>query len=75
MGYIPMLWHISLKKFFRFFYFPDPEPGGFVDLMLKKNRHGLAFHLYFAASQKLSKDMQLNGASQGTMLSLLQLVT
>ena len=31
--------HITQKKFFRLFDLPDSQPGGFVDLMLKKNRH------------------------------------
>jgi hypothetical protein len=36
---VPVLWHIGLKEFFSFFYFPDTQPGAVVDLLLKKNRH------------------------------------
>lgn len=31
--------HIAEKKFFRLFNLPDTKAGGFVNLMLKKNRH------------------------------------
>ena len=30
---------IAKKKFFGFFYLPNAQPRGFVNLMLKKNRH------------------------------------
>ena len=30
---------IAYKKFFGLFDLPDAQPRGFVDLMLKKNRH------------------------------------
>src|SRR5688500_1097751 len=48
MGYITVLRHIPFEKILRFFNFPDTQPGSFVYLMLKKNRHTSAFHLYFA---------------------------
>lgn len=37
---VAMLGNIALKKIFRLFYFPYAQPRGFVDLLLKKNRHG-----------------------------------
>ena len=37
---VTMLWHIGFKEFFGLLYLPDAEPGGIVDLLLKKNRHG-----------------------------------
>ena len=45
MGDIPVLWNIGLKEFFSFFYFPDAQTGVVVDLLLKKNRHGLDLRL------------------------------
>jgi hypothetical protein len=39
MGDIPVLGNISLEEIFSFFYLPYAQPGGFVDLLLKKNRH------------------------------------
>jgi hypothetical protein len=39
MGHITMLRHISFEEFFRFFDLPDAQSRGFVDLLLKKNRH------------------------------------
>jgi hypothetical protein len=39
MGNAPVLGHCSFEKFFRLFYFPDSQAGGFVNLVLKKNRH------------------------------------
>jgi len=36
---ITMLWHMGLKEFFHFLNFPNAQPGGLVDLLLKKNRH------------------------------------
>jgi hypothetical protein len=49
MGYIPVLRYISFEEVFRFFNLPNSKPGGFIDSMLKKNRHGSGFPLYFAA--------------------------
>ena len=36
MRYIPVLRHISFEEFFRFFNFPDPQPGSFVDSDVEK---------------------------------------
>jgi hypothetical protein len=49
MCYIPVLRNIAFEKLFCLFNLPYPEPGGFADAMLKKNRHSSGFHLYFAA--------------------------
>lgn len=39
VGHVAVLWHISFKKLFSLLDLPDTQPGVFVDLMLKKNRH------------------------------------
>lgn len=52
MGHIPVQWYIPFEEIFRFFYFPYPETGGFVDLLLKKNRHSFLIPVYFAALNK-----------------------
>jgi hypothetical protein len=39
MRHIPVLRHVSFKKFFRLFDLPDTEPGGIADRVLKKNGH------------------------------------
>lgn len=49
---IPVQGHIPFEEIFRFFYFPYPEPGGFVDLLLKKNRHSFLIPVYFAGLNK-----------------------
>ena len=40
MCYGPVLRHIGFKEFFGFLDLPNAQPGGLVDLLLKKNRHG-----------------------------------
>lgn len=40
MGNSPVLRHTGFKELFRFFYLPNAQSGGIVDLLLKKNRHG-----------------------------------
>jgi hypothetical protein len=52
MGYLPVQRYIAPEEIFCFFYFPDPQPGGFVDLLLKKNRHSFLIPVYFAALNK-----------------------
>jgi hypothetical protein len=39
VGHIPVYGNISFEELLSFLYLPDPQPGGFVDLLLKKNRH------------------------------------
>jgi len=39
MGYFTPDWYIAKEKIFCLFNFPDAQPCGFVNLMLKKNRH------------------------------------
>jgi hypothetical protein len=51
MSDVAMLWHIGFEELFSFFYLPNAQPGGFVDLMLKKNWHCLKIPPYFAALQ------------------------
>lgn len=36
---VAVLGHIAPEESFKFFYLPHAEPGGLVDLLLKKNRH------------------------------------
>jgi hypothetical protein len=43
MGHFPVKWNIAFEEIFRLFYLPNPQPGTFVDLMLKKNRHKTDF--------------------------------
>ena len=39
MRNIAVLGHIGFKELFRLFNLPDAQSCGFVDLLLKKNRH------------------------------------
>lgn len=39
MGYGPMLGNIGFKELCGFFDLPNAQPGGLVDLLLKKYRH------------------------------------
>lgn len=45
MGYMPVQGYIPFKKFFCLFYLPYPQPGVFVNLLLKKNGHNRDFRL------------------------------
>jgi hypothetical protein len=55
--------HISAEKGFAFLYFPDTDPGRFVDLMLKKNRHSRMGSLhevrYLSLFKKIESTPQL----------------
>jgi len=45
MAYIPVLWYIGFKEFFRLFDLPNAQSGSFVDLLLKKYRHKIEIRI------------------------------
>jgi hypothetical protein len=49
MRHCALQWHVAQEKLFRLLDLPDSQPRGFVNLMLKKNRHVLKIHDYLAA--------------------------
>ena len=55
MSNITMLWHIGFKEFFCLLYLPDAQPGGIVDLLLKKYRHGCYLRFKIVPKEFLGK--------------------
>jgi hypothetical protein len=55
MRNIAMLWHISLKKIFGLFYFPDAKSSIIANRVLKKNRHRIDLRFKIADLIVISK--------------------
>lgn len=47
------------KEIFILFYFPNAQPCGFVNILLKKNRHGRKILNYFATGKLTIKNQKI----------------
>jgi dCTP deaminase len=55
VGNFPLQGYMLKEKVFLLLYLPDSQPGGFVNILLKKNGHDFLFRGYFAPVRIKSK--------------------